>query len=365
MPHLIDGTELALLGPVAMEGGFDSADVIAALAEIGRDKAITVRLNSGGGLATEGAAIHAALSAHKGGVTVIVEGVAASAASLIAAAGGHCAMAPGAVMMIHDPSAVTVGTAADHTRSVAGLERLSAAYAGLYAERTGQSAEAMRDLMKTETWMTAEEAVAAGFADRVLGRDAANPAPTAFAYGLYAHAPAPIMAAAIHPAKPAPSPTASAPPGEPPGPAPSPPPADTQAESPGDAGAIAQLCAEAGEPSTLVAALLSEGATLATARARLADATAIRTRVAAARRVTAAIEDGFADDAIAKGLSPDAVSAALLARLTAAPGPAIDSSRPGTPDQSAASAAGPGAGPSSLNPRAIYDRMNGIGAASK
>ncbi|WP_366655342.1 head maturation protease, ClpP-related [Fodinicurvata sp. EGI_FJ10296] len=345
MPILTDGNELALVGPVAMEGGFAAADVIAALATIGRDSDIAVRLNSGGGLATEGAAIHAALSAHRGQVAVTVEGVAASAASLIAIAGDSVAMARGAVMMIHDPAAVTIGTAADHTRSVAGLERLSAAYAQLYADRTGKAADAMRTLMQAETWMTADEAVAAGFADSVLGDDASDPEPTAFAYGLYARPPERVMTAAVATpdrspgTAPASSPSSSAPVSDPCTPA-----------SGADAGAIAQLCAEAGEPSTMVARLLSEGASVATARARLAAAATIRERVTAARRLTASIADTFADDAVARGLSPDEVSTALLARLTTDPLPTIDSH---PPDRSPPATA-------RLDHTAIFDRMNRI-----
>ena len=82
---------------------------------------VTVSVNSPGGVATEGLAIYNVLKAHAGRVDVVVDSIAASAASLIAMAGDSIAMRDGAMIMIHDPSAVTVGTAADHQKSAAVL----------------------------------------------------------------------------------------------------------------------------------------------------------------------------------------------------------------------------------------------------
>lgn len=198
--QILDG-ELILSGMVGEDfwgDGFTSGQVIAALAQLGRNSDVTIRLNSGGGIATEGAAIHAALKAHKGQVTIIVEGIAASAASLIACAGDQVEMALGSVFMIHDPATITWGTVADHELAIRMLESLAEAYAGTYAEKTGGTAVAMRDLMKAETWLTAQEAVDQGFADRLASaNDNANPAePSAFAYAIYAKAPERIVALA-------------------------------------------------------------------------------------------------------------------------------------------------------------------------
>jgi len=197
--QIIEG-ELILSGMVGDDfwgDGFTSSQVIQALAQLGRGSDVCIRLNSGGGIATEGAAIHAALKAHRGQVTVIVEGIAASAASLIAVAGDTVEMALGAVLMIHDPATVTFGTVEDHQESIAMLESLASSYADTYAEKTGAAPDAMRALMRAETWLTAQQAVDQKFADRLCAANSNDPAePTAFAYRVYAKAPEAIVALA-------------------------------------------------------------------------------------------------------------------------------------------------------------------------
>jgi ATP-dependent protease ClpP protease subunit len=193
--------EITLSGPVGMcfegEGGFTHATVIEALSKFGRNSDVTVRLNSGGGIATDGAAIHAVLSAHKGKVTIVIEGVAASAASLIAMAGDEILMAKGAMMMIHDPATITFGNADDHQKAIDTLNKLSNNYAVLYAERSGKSAKKIRELMKAETWMTAEEAIKAGFASGMVSdNDNSIVEIAAFAFSAYAKTPQPIVALA-------------------------------------------------------------------------------------------------------------------------------------------------------------------------
>ncbi|MGR3495213.1 head maturation protease, ClpP-related [Citreimonas sp.] len=186
---LMVGGELVLHGFVGddfMDEGFTPKGVIRALAEARGD--ITVRLNSGGGFATDGAAIHSALKAYSGKVTMLIEGVAASAASLIAMAGDEIVMAQGAMLMIHDPSGLTMGPADAHRRTAGTLDKLAANYADVYASRSGQSPEDVRALMLAETWMTAEEAVQMGFADRKDG-EAEDAAVAAFDFTIYAKAP--------------------------------------------------------------------------------------------------------------------------------------------------------------------------------
>jgi len=194
---LIDG-ELILHGRVGddfFNVGFTSTDVVNALARIGRDNDFTARLNSGGGIATEGAAIYAALRAHRGNILMVIEGVAASAASLIAMAGDRVAMQLGSTMMIHDPAGITAGTAKDHEKSVEALTAIADAMAEIYAEKSGKSPEEAREDMLEETWMTAEEAVNAGYADEV-DIELEAPPPTAFNYRLYQHAPEAFVAMA-------------------------------------------------------------------------------------------------------------------------------------------------------------------------
>lgn len=205
MAVIVDGSEIVLSGMVGGSSagdsffapdGFSSGDVISALAEVGREANIVLRLNSGGGIATEGAAIHSALAQHKGTVQVVVEGIAASAASVIAMAADTLTMTPGSVMMIHDPAGMTFGDAAAHEQTIKALNALGDAYAGIYADRTGKTPDEMRKMMRAETWMTAEEAIALGFADGPAAANDNPPEPTAFAYQIYARAPRQLVAMA-------------------------------------------------------------------------------------------------------------------------------------------------------------------------
>lgn len=196
MPVLQDG-ELVLYGFVGdsyWEQGFTSLEVVSALAELGRDADITVRMNSGGGYVHEGLAIYNALAAHRGKVTVQVESIVASSASLIAMAGDSIVMKAGSLLMIHDPSGITYGTAEDHEKTRISLDKMGDTFASIYAERSGKDADAVREAMKGELWLTADEAVAEGYADEAESAKA-KPA-SAFDYRLYAHAPKRLVAMA-------------------------------------------------------------------------------------------------------------------------------------------------------------------------
>jgi ATP-dependent protease ClpP protease subunit len=172
--RLLVGGDLVLYGDVGLSmfgDGFTARDVLEALAEHG-DGPIDVRINSGGGSVFEGVAIYNTLIAHPGTLTVYVDGIAASAASVIALAGkreGHeLVIRPGAQLMIHNPMADTFGgTAEDHESNAALLTQLEETVAGIYAAHTGGSVKEIRELMDSETWLTAEDAVELGFATRV------------------------------------------------------------------------------------------------------------------------------------------------------------------------------------------------------
>lgn len=185
---IVDG-ELVLYGPVGGDwwddSGFTPMDVIQSLAQMDGD--ITVRLNSGGGVAWDGVAIYNALKAYPGAVTIVVEGVAASAASVIAMAGDDVEMRAGALMMIHNASTITWGTAEDHEKSRELLAKLDGQLAAIYAERTGLDLAEIRALMDAETWMDAAEAIDKGFAGTADDEKAAKA--SAFDYRLYAKAP--------------------------------------------------------------------------------------------------------------------------------------------------------------------------------
>lgn len=207
MPNLENiyiGGEILLYGPVGdpygWGEGFTPTQVAQALAEHG-DGDVTVRLNSPGGIAVDGMAIYSLLRAHalanKAKVNISIDGIAASAASLIAMAGDTRAMRGGSVMMIHDASGITWGTAADHQKSIEWLDKLSGQYARVYADRSGQKADAIREMMLAETWLSAEEAVTAGLATEVISEAAT--AFAAFTYEIYAKAPAGLPARAARP----------------------------------------------------------------------------------------------------------------------------------------------------------------------
>jgi ATP-dependent protease ClpP protease subunit len=200
MSVIVDKNTIRLTGSVQSsdfpsgEEGFTSTDVFYALAGFDDKAAITVHVNSPGGIATEGAAIYALLKSHPGRVDVVVEGIAASAASLIAMAGKKVTMAAGSVMMIHDPVGGTFGNSADHSKTIEALEALATAYARVYAAKSGKSVAACREIMKAETWFTPEEAASAGFADAGSAKSGAIVA--AFDYRQFRNAPEKLVALA-------------------------------------------------------------------------------------------------------------------------------------------------------------------------
>lgn len=128
---------------------------------------ITLRLSSPGGSVFDGIAIMNALRSHPARVTVHVDALAASIASVIAMAGDRVVMQPHSQLMIHDALAGTVGNAEDLRELADLLDRQSDNIAAIYAERAGGTAEEWRAAMKRETWYSAEEAVEAGLADEV------------------------------------------------------------------------------------------------------------------------------------------------------------------------------------------------------
>lgn len=162
---------LRMYGPIDSWGGFwgiSAKDVSAALDELGDDVTeIRVRINSPGGEAWEGLTILNMLRAHKATVVAVVDGLAASAASFIAAGCDVTVMSPGTQMMIHDASSFAWGNAAEMRKAAEALDSVSNSLAFVYAESAGGTDAQWRAAMVEETWYTAQEAVTAGLADRV------------------------------------------------------------------------------------------------------------------------------------------------------------------------------------------------------
>lgn len=133
---------------------------------------LTVRVNSPGGDAFDGIAIMNALKRHPARVTTIVDGLAASAASIIAVGGAdRVVMAEGAQLMIHDAWSWSVGNAAALRKAGDDLDKLSQELAEIYARVAGTPVEEWRAAMREETWFTAKEAVACGLAHAVEGAE--------------------------------------------------------------------------------------------------------------------------------------------------------------------------------------------------
>lgn len=149
------------------EPGVDSANVIAELQQHLDAKTIGVRINSVGGSAMGGVAMYNALQMHPADVACTVEGLAASAASLVAMA-GKTVMGKGAMMMIHPPSTIAMGNATDLRKTADVLDKVQDALASIYQAKTAKSLDEINDMIDDETWMTADEAVEKGFADEVM-----------------------------------------------------------------------------------------------------------------------------------------------------------------------------------------------------
>jgi ATP-dependent Clp endopeptidase proteolytic subunit ClpP len=151
--------------------GVSAGDFLAELRTI--TGAIELHLNSPGGDVFDGIAIYNCLKQRTGKVHVIVDGLAASAASFIAQAAspGLLEMAPHSQMMIHDGFAMGIGNAADMRDLADQLDRVSDEIASIYAERTGKPVGYWRGLMQDETWLTDAQAVEQGLADKIHGQE--------------------------------------------------------------------------------------------------------------------------------------------------------------------------------------------------
>ena len=153
-------------------GGVSSKDVADELKKLGDSvDRLTVRLNSPGGSVFEGVAIYNLLLSAKPEVHVVVDGLAASIASVVAMAGKTISMADNAMMMIHDPWGMAVGSADEMRRQAETLDAVRDVLVATYTKRTGQRGEDISDWMHAETWMTAAQATELGFADSTQEAD--------------------------------------------------------------------------------------------------------------------------------------------------------------------------------------------------
>ena len=138
------------------------------LSALGDVKDITVRINSRGGNVFDGLAIYNLLKDHPAAVLVKIDGLAASAASIIAMAGDIVAMPKTAQMMIHDPWMLAVGNSRDMRKAADILDEIRDSMLGAYLDKTGMPEEEVRQLVEDETWMGAARAIELGFADEQI-----------------------------------------------------------------------------------------------------------------------------------------------------------------------------------------------------
>ncbi len=147
--------------------GVSARDFLGELKAIRAADRITVRINSPGGSVFDGIAIYNALRRHPAHVTVLVEGIAASIASVIVCAGDEVVMPENAMLMLHEPSAVVSGTADDLLSMAAALEKMRSSLVSAYRDKSGLPAPEIEELLSRETWLSAAEALDLGFADRI------------------------------------------------------------------------------------------------------------------------------------------------------------------------------------------------------
>ena len=168
---------LELNGTIAEESWFDD-DVTPQLFkdELNAGSGdITVWINSPGGDCVAAAQIYNMLSNYKGKVTVKIDGIAASAASVIAMAGDTVLVSPVSMLMIHNPATIAWGDHAEMQKAIDMLAEVKESIINAYVLKTGLSRPKLSHLMDAETWMDANKAVELGFADEIMVRAKAEP----------------------------------------------------------------------------------------------------------------------------------------------------------------------------------------------
>lgn len=136
---------------------------------------ITVWINSPGGDCVAAAQIYNMLTDYKGKVTVKIDGIAASAASVIAMAGDTVLMSPVSMLMIHNPATIAFGDHAEMQKAIDMLAEVKESIINAYVLKTGLSRSKLSHLMDAETWMDANKAVELGFADDIMARAKTEP----------------------------------------------------------------------------------------------------------------------------------------------------------------------------------------------
>ena len=161
---------LELNGTIAEESWFDDDITPRMFKEelISGNGPVTVWINSPGGDCIAASQIYSMLMDYKGEITVKIDGIAASAASVIAMAGTKVLMSPTALMMIHNPSTTAFGDHRDMAKAIDLLDEVKESIINAYEIKTGKSRAVLSHMMDQETWMNVNKAMELGFADGVL-----------------------------------------------------------------------------------------------------------------------------------------------------------------------------------------------------
>lgn len=182
---------LRLYEPIDSWGGpwgISAKEFVETLDQVADANEIRLHINSPGGEVWEGIAILNALRNHPARVVAVVDGLAASAASFIASGADEVVMGRNTELMIHDAWGLGIGPAADMRDLADRLDKISDNIASVYAAKAGGTVPSWRAAMLAETWYSADEAVAAGLADRVEGDEPETDARNAFDLSLFKHA---------------------------------------------------------------------------------------------------------------------------------------------------------------------------------
>ena len=180
-----EGRTLRLQGPIAEESWYGD-EVTPALFrdELNAEQgAVTLWINSPGGDCIAAAQIYNMLMDYKGDVTINIDGIAASAASVIAMAGGIVNMSPTSLLMIHNPFTLAMGDKDELKSVIQMLDEVKESIINAYVLKTGLNRLKLSNLMDAETWLNANKALELGFADNILFAEKAKPTEDSFTYG--------------------------------------------------------------------------------------------------------------------------------------------------------------------------------------
>ena len=173
-----DGTRILTIDGVIAEESWFADDVTPKLFREQLNAGtgdVVLYVNSPGGDCVAASQIYTMLMEYKGRVTVKIDGIAASAASVIAMAGTEVFMAPTSLMFVHNPLTVAIGDSEEMQKAIAMLDEVKESIISAYELKTGMSRLKISNLMDAETWMNAKKAIELGFADGILTRDAGVP----------------------------------------------------------------------------------------------------------------------------------------------------------------------------------------------